>query len=268
MPIKIYSVRDVPAPGRKRLFTSTLLHWFRRYGRDLPWRRTRDPYRILVSEFMLQQTQVERVKDYYRRFFRKFPALEELAGAEEDDVLEVWEGLGYYNRAKNLHRTARILRDEHNGEFPRSFDELTALPGIGRYTAGAILSFAFHDTAPILDTNVERVLERIFVKRRHSSPARQEKRLWKLAESLLEREYVWEMNQALIDFGATVCTAQRPKCGGCPMKSFCMEFDRRRSPQLELPYQENGQSLGKAAEPYIPYSPDLGSDGRESREAE
>lgn len=263
MSVKIYPIRDVPKRMRKRLFVSTLLHWFRRNGRNLPWRRTRDPYRILVSEFMLQQTQVNRVKEYYAQFLNRFPSLGDLADAGEDDVLEAWEGLGYYNRARNLHKAARTLRDEFGGQFPKSREQLISLPGVGEYTAGAILSFAFHEPAPILDTNVERVLERVFVKRRHSSPARQERRLWKMAGSLIKREYVWELNQALIDFGATVCTARNPGCSTCPMKSFCVEYDRRRPVQMEIPYPQNGQSLGKAAEPYLPYSSMIDGDERE-----
>ncbi len=262
MSIKIYGIRQVPDRVRKRLFRSTLLHWFRRYGRDLPLRRTRDPYRILVSEFMLQQTQVERVKEYYHRFLERFPTLGDLADATEDDVLEAWEGLGYYNRARNLSKTAGKLQDDFGGEFPRSIEELTCLPGVGQYTAGAILSFAFHHPAPILDTNVERVLERVFVKRRHSSPARQERRLWKMADSMIRRDSVWEINQALIDFGATICTARNPACSSCPMKSFCVEYDRRRPPQMEIPYHADGRALGKAAEPYLPYAADANDENR------
>ncbi|MCF7803763.1 MAG: A/G-specific adenine glycosylase [Candidatus Marinimicrobia bacterium] len=256
MSLKILTPKQVSNTGRRRLFTKTLLHWFRRFGRDLPWRRTRNPYKILVSEIMLQQTQVERVKDYYHRFLDRFPTVESLAEATETEALEAWEGLGYYNRARNLRKSAIVVCEEFKGIFPETVEELESLPGIGRYTAGAIVSFAFVKPAPILDTNVKRVLERVFVKRRHSSTAKQERRLWKLAESVIAPRTVWEINQALMDFGAQICTAKNPKCGICPMRSFCVEYQRNKSPQMEFPYSENGNSLSKAAEPYVPYAPD------------
>ncbi len=242
--------------ARKRLFVHTILHWFRRFGRDLPWRRTRNPYQILVSEVMLQQTQVDRVREYYTRFLDTFPTVQDLAAATEEAVLQIWDGLGYYNRARNLHKTATIIVNEYDGHFPVKIEELVALPGVGRYTAGAIASFAFVQPSPIVDTNVKRVLERIFVQRRHSSPARQEKRIWKLAGELITPKIVWEFNQALMDFGAKICPAQRPKCGICPMRSFCIEYERRRNPQMEIPYAETGPQFAKAAEPYVPFAPD------------
>jgi len=256
MDIKILRPKEVSNAGRRRLFTTTLLHWFRRFGRDLPWRRTRNPYKILVSEVMLQQTQVERVKEYYHRFLNRFPTIESLAQSTEDEVLNAWDGLGYYNRARNLRKTAIAVCEQFNGEFPLTVEKLETLPGVGKYTAGAIVSFAYVKPAPILDTNVKRVLERIFVKRKHSSPARQERRLWKLAESVIAAETVWEINQALMDLGAQICTAKKPKCGICPMRSFCVEYQRSKSPQMEFPYEENGTHLAKAAEPYVPYSRD------------
>ena len=256
MNIQILRPKDVSNTGRRRLFITTLLHWFRRFGRDLSWRRTRDPYKILVSEIMLQQTQVERVKKYYHRFLEEFPTVESLAESTEAEVLKVWDGLGYYNRARNLRKTALAVCNDYGGEFPDSVEALASLPGIGKYTAGAIVSFAFVLPAPILDTNVKRVLERIFVKRKHSSPAKQERRLWKLAESVITPRTVWEINQALMDFGAQICTAKNPKCPHCPMRSFCVENQRRQSPQMEFPYEENRIHLSKAAEPYVPYTGD------------
>lgn len=254
MNIKILRPKEVSTAGRRRLFTTTLLHWFRRFGRDLPWRRTRNPYKILVSEVMLQQTQVGRVKEFYHQFLERFPTVESLAEATENEVLEAWDGLGYYNRARNLRKAANAVCDQFDGKFPQSVEELKSLPGVGRYTAGAIVSFAYVKPAPILDTNVKRVLERIFVKRKHSSPAKQERRLWKLAENVLTARSVWEINQALMDFGAQICTAQVPKCGICPMRSFCVEYQRSKSPQMEFSYAEKGTYLSKAAEPYVPYS--------------
>jgi len=257
MTIRILRPTDLSSAARKRLFVSALLHWFRRFGRDLPWRRTRDPYKILVSEVMLQQTQVERVKEFYQRFLQTFPTVNDLAGAPEEAVLEAWDGLGYYNRARNLHKTAQAICRDHGGEFPATVEALASLPGIGRYTAGAIVSFAFLRPAPIVDTNVKRVLERIFMQRLHSSQAKQQKRLWKLAESLITPGSVWEINQALMDFGAGVCTAQKPTCPACPMRSFCIEFERRKSRQLELPYHWEDFNHLKAAEPSVPYSRDI-----------
>jgi A/G-specific adenine glycosylase len=209
-------------------FQARLLRWFRRNGRDLPWRRTRDPYRILVSEVMLQQTQVERVREYYTRFLREYPTVRDLAAARPGWVRESWDGLGYYARARNLHAAARTIVREHGGRFPRQVEELQALPGVGRYTAGAVASFAFGEPAPALDTNVRRVLGRIFVRRRPSAPAATERRLWALAEAVIPEGEAWTMNQALMDFGATVCTARSPKCPSCPLRSLCTYYGRGR----------------------------------------
>lgn len=208
-----------------RAFRHRLLAWFRRNGRDLPWRRTRDPYKILVSEVMLQQTQVSRVRDYYRRFVREYPTVRDLALARPAEVREVWEGLGYYGRARNLQEAARKIAEEHRGEFPRRLQEIQALPGVGRYTAGAVASFAFGQTAPVLDTNVRRVLTRVFVKRRARGAAL-DRRLWAMAEAVIPNGEAWTFNQALMDFGATVCTARSPKCGLCPVHSICVFYER------------------------------------------
>ena len=155
---------------QKHQFQYRLSTWYYRYGRDLPWRRTTDAYAILVSEVMLQQTQVERVLDYYRRFLERFPTGATLATAPVDEVLKAWQGLGYYRRARNLHRAAQHVMDHHDGIFPEVFEDVAALPGVGRYTAGAICCFAFGQRTPILDTNVQRVLERVFVRRYASRP--------------------------------------------------------------------------------------------------
>jgi A/G-specific adenine glycosylase len=210
-------------------FQRRLLAWFRTNGRDLPWRRTRDPYKILVSEVMLQQTQVERVRDYYRRFLREYPTVRDLAAAHPARVRESWEGLGYYARAKNLHAAARTVAERHGGHFPRRVEDVMTLPGVGRYTAGAVVSFAYGETAPVLDTNVRRVLSRVFVRRRPASPAKLERRLWALAEAAIPIGRVWEFNQSLMDFGATVCTARNPKCGICPMRPTCAYYERTGS---------------------------------------
>ena len=158
-------------PQHKRQFQHRLQQWYFRHGRDLPWRRTTDAYAILVSEVMLQQTQVERVVDYYQRFLQRFPTIAALAAAPLEEVLTVWQGLGYYQRARHLHQAARYIMEQHQGVFPDTFAEVAALPGVGRYTAGAVLCFAFGQRLPILDTNVQRVLERVFVRRPPRVPA-------------------------------------------------------------------------------------------------
>jgi A/G-specific adenine glycosylase len=209
-------------------FQARLLRWFRKNGRDLPWRETRDPYKILVSEVMLQQTQVDRVRGYYERFLREYPTVRDLAAAHPTRVRESWEGLGYYARARNLHAAARRVAQEHGGRFPRRLEEVMALPGVGRYTAGAVVSFAYGEPAPVLDTNVRRVLSRVFVRRRPASPAKLDRRLWALAERAIPGRQAWAFNQALMDFGATVCTAWAPKCRRCPMRVFCAYYSKGR----------------------------------------
>jgi A/G-specific adenine glycosylase len=217
-------------PETLAVFRRELPAWFRRNGRDLPWRRTRDPYKILVSEVMLQQTQVERVRAYYRRFLRQYPTVRELAAARPAAVREAWEGLGYYARAKNLQAAARRVMEAHDGRFPRRPEEIRALPGVGRYTAGAVASFAYEEPAPILDTNVRRVLTRLFVRRRPQSAAALDRRLWAMAEEVIPPGEAWAFNQALLDFGALLCTARAPRCPECPMISICAFAKRLRRP--------------------------------------
>jgi A/G-specific adenine glycosylase len=207
--------------AKVRAFRLRLLGWFRRNGRDLPWRRTRDPYRILVSEVMLQQTQVERVRGYYRRFLREYPTIRDLAAAEPARVRESWDGLGYYARARNLHAAARTVAERHQGKFPQRLEEIMALPGVGRYTAGAVVSFAYARPAPILDTNVRRVLSRIFVRRKAARRSALDRRLWALAAAVIPDGQAWAFNQALMDFGALACTARSPRCDSCPLRSLC-----------------------------------------------
>lgn len=211
---------------QKSLFQRQLIHWFAMAGRDLPWRRTRDPYKILISEVMLQQTQVERVQDYYQRFLATFPTVQDLAKASLEQVLDCWKGLGYYNRARNLHRTAQEVVERYGGNFPSTLAELAKLPGIGRYTAGAILSFAFHQEAPILDTNVKRLLTRIFVHRASPQRRQMEKRLWRIAQEVIPPGKAWIINQAMMDFGATICIARNPKCDICCMHNICAMYQK------------------------------------------
>lgn len=199
-------------------FSRALRAWFRRKGRALPWRETRDPYRVLVSEAMLQQTQVSRVLDYYERFLQRFPTLDALAKASPRRVRESWEGLGYYARARNLHALSRAV-----DELPRDAEALRALPGVGRYTAGAVASFAYERREALIDTNVARVLTRVFAPRANFKTTRGQKKLWAIAERILPRtgKDTWAHNQALMELGALVCTARVAKCPECPVRSYC-----------------------------------------------
>ncbi|MBS1241079.1 MAG: hypothetical protein H6R40_506 [Gemmatimonadetes bacterium] len=213
-------------------FQRLLLRWFRRHGRDLPWRRTRDPYAVLVSEIMLQQTQVSRVVEYYHRFLADFPTIQSLASARPRQVRERWDGLGYYRRAENLHRLARQVVEEHGGEIPPDGERLLALPGIGRYTAGAVLSFAFEHRAPAVDTNVGRVIRRAFHPRL-GRDARADKRLWDTAARLVPTTgpEAWAFNQGIMELGALVCTARVARCQACPVQTVC-RTGRRAAPSL------------------------------------
>ena len=198
-----------------------LVRWYARAKRDLPWRRSRDPYAVWVSEVMLQQTQVERVKEFYRRFMARFPTVRELATAREADVLKHWEGLGYYRRARQLHAAAQAVVADHAAEFPRTVAGLLGLPGIGRYTAGAIASIAFDLPAPIVEANSRRVLARLAG---HDEPVggTGDKPIWELAAAVVPRKGAGVFNQALMDLGAMVCTPDRPLCGGCPLAGDCV----------------------------------------------
>lgn len=217
-------------------FRRRLLRWFRRYGRDLPWRRTRDPYRVLVSEFMLQQTQVGRVEAYYHRFLERYPTVEALAGAEPGMVRESWAGLGYYRRAANLHRLARTVLAEHAGVIPSDPAVLVRLPGVGRYTAGAVASFAFERATPAIDTNVARVLRRAF----HPALAGRgaERTLWATGAAIGPRRRgasAWAFNQAIMELGALVCTARVARCDVCPVRSACATGRRTVSRKKSRP---------------------------------
>ena len=205
----------------KARFRRALTNWFRCHGRDLPWRRTPDPYAILVSEFMLQQTQVSTVVPYYNEWLRRFPDFASLARASENDVLHAWQGLGYYARARNLHATAKAVLDRHRGCFPRSIEQMQQLPGIGKYTAHAVAAFAFNQSVPIVEANTSRVLARLFNFRESiESPAGQET-LWEYAANLFPKSNARAYNSALVDLGALVCLPRKPKCIVCPVKKFC-----------------------------------------------
>src|SRR6185369_3543428 len=202
-------------------FSRKLLAWYGRHKRALPWRDVGDPYRTWISEIMLQQTQVDTVIPYYQRWLERFPTVQALAESPLNDVLALWEGLGYYSRARNLHRAAQQVAAERGGALPQTVDELLALPGIGRYTAGAIASIAFGVDAPVLDGNVKRVLARVFdIQTDVKSPAGA-RELWALAASLVPSGRAGDYNQALMDLGATLCTPRAPACDICPVRELC-----------------------------------------------
>jgi A/G-specific adenine glycosylase len=213
-----------------RAFQRRLLAWYAKHGRDLPWRRTRNPYRVLVSEMMLQQTQVARVIPKYHEFLRRYPTLRRLAAAPVDDVRRLWYPLGYNARPVRLRQIARETMARYGGRLPNNHERLRALPGIGPYTAGAILAFAYGQDAAVLDTNVRRVLSRVFVGHRRARRLRSDRPFWELAGRLVPAGRGYDFNQALMDFGATHCTARRPRCCRCPLQSVCVSypFDRGR----------------------------------------
>jgi A/G-specific adenine glycosylase len=198
-----------------RRFQHRLLEWFDRHKRDLPWRRDRDPYRVWLSEIMLQQTRVAAVIDHYERFLRRFPNIEKLASAREATVLAAWSGLGYYRRARMLHAAAKNIVKEHGGKLPGRAEDLRALPGIGRYTASAIASIAFDEPVAVVDGNVERVLQRVHGKNLAGE------NLWRAAEELLSRQRSGDFNQAMMELGATVCLPRQPQCLLCPVSDLC-----------------------------------------------
>jgi A/G-specific adenine glycosylase len=205
----------------KKEFRRGLGKWYCRHARDLPWRRTREPYQILVSEFMLQQTQVATVIPFYHEWLHRFPDFATLARASEEDVLHTWQGLGYYARARNLHATAKALLDKHDGRFPRSIEQMRQLPGVGKYTAHAVASFAFNQSIPIVEANTARVLTRLFDYRECIDCETGRETLWQYAATLVPRSNVRTYNSALVDLGALVCVARKPKCNICPVKKFC-----------------------------------------------
>jgi A/G-specific adenine glycosylase len=207
-------------------FRRRLLRWFRRHGRDLPWRRTRDPYHIVVSEFMLQQTQVSRVEAYYHRFLERYPSIHVLAAAPAAMVRESWEGLGYYRRAANLHRLAQAVVDQHGGVVPDDPEALLLLPGVGRYTAGAIACFAYERATPAVDTNVARVIRRAFHPRLGGGAT--PRRIWETAALIVPQHgrRAWQFNQAIMELGALVCTARVARCGQCPVRAACLTARR------------------------------------------
>jgi A/G-specific adenine glycosylase len=206
-------------------YAQSLVDWFQLHGRHaLPWQIDKTAYRVWLSEIMLQQTQVTTVIPYYQRFLERFPDIQSLADASIDEVLQCWQGLGYYARARNLHSAALIMRDQYQSQFPQQFKQVMALPGIGRSTAGAILTFACGQSWPILDGNVKRVLARNFRVRGWYQQAKTMNTLWQISEQLTPSQNTDQFNQAMMDLGATVCLKSKPKCGLCPLTQYCESY--------------------------------------------
>ncbi len=226
---------------RKRKITSTLLRWYRRHGRELPWRNEKNPYRVLVSEVMLQQTRVARVLVKYLEFLRKFPTFTKLAQARTSEVIRTWRGMGYNSRALRVQALSRIIVSDFGGKLPHDVESLLQLPGIGRYTAHAIACFAFGKTVAVVDTNIVRVLGRLYPVRKEMSPPQQAE-VWTLAEQHLPRTSAHNWNQALMDLGATICTAARPQCEICPLKSLCPSAHNLPRNDTRQPRREPGRN--------------------------
>jgi A/G-specific adenine glycosylase len=218
--------RSTPAAeGDSKIFAQRLLTWYAQHQRDLPWRKDRDPYRVWLSEIMLQQTRVAAVLEHYRRFLKKYPTVHRLAAARESSVLAAWSGLGYYRRARMLHAAAKVVVSQHEGKFPNHREGLHQLPGIGRYTSAAVASIAYDEPVAVVDGNVERVLQRFLGK-----PVKSEK-VWQIAESLLDSGRPGDFNQAMMELGATICLPRQPKCLLCPVSALCASRGELKMPQ-------------------------------------
>ena len=224
----------LPDATFRRSLRRRLVAWYDAHARDLPWRRCSDPYAVWLSEIMLQQTQVQTVKAYFERFVRALPTIEALAQADEHEVLRLWEGLGYYRRARQLHRAAKLIVAEHGGQFPRDPEVVRRLPGIGRYTAGAILSIAFDARQPILEANTVRLFARLLAYDGDPRSAAGQRLLWAMAECLLPRRDVGRLNQALMELGSEICTARGPRCEACPLALLCRANQQGRQHHIPL----------------------------------
>jgi A/G-specific adenine glycosylase len=235
-----------PSAQWKQAFRRRLLSWFGQHARPLPWRATREAYPIWVSEIMLQQTQVATVIPYFERFLRRFPTITELAAADEQDVLRLWEGLGYYRRARQLHAAARRVVAEYGGEFPAQPEALRRLPGVGRYTAGAILSLAFDARQPILEANTLRLFARLLAFRGDPLAGPGQKLLWNAAEAILPRQECGRVNQSLMELGSLLCTPRVPRCGDCPVASLCSSY--RAGLQSVIPLQKSKPEIAHVRE--------------------
>jgi len=207
--------------SRSKVASRRILRWYARHGRRLPWRDIRDPYKILIAEIMLHQTQVNRVLRLYAGFLKRFPTFRALASARQSEVVVAWKGMGYNNRAVRLHRLAKELVDQRNGRLPRHIDEWQELPGIGKYTAHALVVSVYRDDQPVVDVNIRRVFSRLFWKMRTTDATQRDGDIWALAAQVIPRRRGYRWMQALMDLGATICTARSPRCGECPVSSIC-----------------------------------------------
>ncbi|MBL4899940.1 MAG: A/G-specific adenine glycosylase [Colwellia sp.] len=236
--IKANSLQNIKiSPESAQQFSTQVVAWYHQQGRKhLPWQQNKTPYSVWVSEIMLQQTQVATVIPYYQRFMASFPTISSLANADEDTVLHHWTGLGYYARARNLHKAAKLIISEHNGNFPENIEQVIALPGIGRSTAGAILSLSLNQYHPILDGNVKRVLARNYLVEGYTGLAKFDKTLWPISETLTPVTDTGFYTQAMMDLGATVCTRSKPSCEICPVKTSC--FAMASSQQADFPQKK------------------------------
>jgi A/G-specific adenine glycosylase len=233
-------------------FGERVISWQRQYGRHhLPWQQNKNPYKVWLSEIMLQQTQVATVLPYYKNFLQLFPSVTDLANAEEDTIMSMWAGLGYYNRARNMHRCAQIVRDEFEGQFPRCADQLETLPGIGRSTAGAIASLAMGLPTPILDGNVKRVLSRFYKVTQWYGNAKTMKKLWAYAEQVTPMSNTDVFNQGMMDLGAMICTRSKPDCRACPLSQDCIAHQQGLTDQLPVSKPKKAATKIKYAWPLI-----------------
>jgi A/G-specific adenine glycosylase len=226
---------DLPDRNWKQRFRRRIFHWYAQNARTLPWRGPRDPYSIWISEIMLQQTQVATVESFFPRFLERFPTIASLAAAEETEVLRYWEGLGYYRRAVQMHRAARAIVRHHGGRFPETFEEMLSLPGIGRYTAGAILSIAHDRRLPVLEANTVRLFSRLLAFQGDPTGGEGNRLLWKMAESVLPKKNVGTFNQALMELGSLVCVPKNPPCRECPVFPLCGAFAEGKQNELPRP---------------------------------
>jgi A/G-specific adenine glycosylase len=236
-----------PKPRSLRTFQSRLLGWFRSHRRELPWRASRDPYRVWVAEIMLQQTRIAAVLPYYERFLRRFPDVNALARARQTEVLKLWSGLGYYSRARNLHAAAKTIVAKHSGEFPRELEAALGLPGIGRYTAAAVLSIAYDAPLAVLDGNVARVLARLGATRGDLRAPRTWRSLSEAAQKLLAREAASDWNQGLMELGETICTPQSPQCSACPISRWCAAHAQSLVDEIPAPRRKRATVSMKIA---------------------
>lgn len=244
----------IPAQDMRQQIQKNVIAWFAATARDLPWRHTRDPYRILIAEIMLQQTQVDRVLPKYTAFLQTFPDMATLAAAPTADVIRHWAGLGYNRRAVNLQRTARQVLEEHNGSFPQDMDSLQRLPGIGPYTAGAIACFAFEQDVAFLDTNMRRVLHRCLIGAEPPVPPLKERTMLQLAAAMVPAGAGWQWNQALMELGALLCTARVPACIDCPLQTYCMACTTWQTTETiykQTPRKKPAKSIAERRAPFI-----------------